>query len=1140
MKNTEEKEYIVLNRTEDAEEQETGVRREGSQLELSGYRYFDCEAVQKSMHVTTAEMKKAKRILDQKLVTCTDIDAGYSDGADGMVCEVFGDATEGRNVFPVHMVFDRNKILFAECNCSECRKHFYYRYYRKEYCSYLIAFSEVVKEELKQKNLGDATDRLAARLMNALSEKRANSVVSDAVGREGSLTLQPRLCKKKGELTASFRVGEKKLFVVKDLFRFVEDVQESRSSVYGSGTQINHRLENFTEDGKTWIAFIGQVVKEEQNFTRRLAEADIYSSKATAKSGELALSGWRLDEFYRLMGDRSIEYEDRDTEKKEKRQLSAIERNPKITMTIRKNKLSSRREFHGIEVDCRMPQLYEGSRTFYYIGQTELCKAQEEFAGKIRTLARFCHNGSMSFQVGRNRMAQFYYNVLPQLESVADIREEGAEEIASYLPPKAKFTFYLDAEEHDMTCRIKAKYGDRELFLLEKAGGKELQEEDRLFRDVQAERETLFLARQWFPYVDAERRELSCGQQEELMYRVLDQGVEALIGLGEVQCTRRFSGMNIGRRVRVSVGVSVSRDLLNLEVSTQDVPQEELLEVLKSYRARKKYHRLKNGDFLSLEEESLETLEEMMNALRLSPKELLKGKVKLPLYRALYLDKLLEKNEDIYSNRDSYFRELVKNFKTVKDADFEVPDSLRKIMRGYQRMGYRWLRMLEEYRMGGILADDMGLGKTLQVIAVLLAAKLEGGKGVSLVVTPASLVYNWGEELHRFAPELTSCVVTGNQEERAEKLRHYEDYDVILTSYDLLKRDIAEYEGKEFYYQIIDEAQYIKNHSTAAAKAVKAIQSRTRYALTGTPIENRLSELWSIFDYLMPGYLYGYEVFRNDFETPIVRNEEPAALEQLQRMVAPFILRRLKENVLRDLPEKLEESRYVKFDGEQQKLYDAQVVHMKQQIGMQSAEEFGKNKIQVLAELMKLRQICCDPALCFENYKGESAKLDACTELIQSAMEGGHKMLLFSQFTSMLEVIAERLRQENISFYTITGATPKEERIRLVNAFNADDTKVFLISLKAGGVGLNLVGADVVIHYDPWWNIAVQNQATDRAHRIGQTRKVVVYRLIAKGTIEEKIQKLQESKKALSDQIIQGESGQLGSMTKEDFLALLE
>ena len=320
---------------------------------------------------------------------------------------------------------------------------------------------------------------------------------------------------------------------------------------------------------------------------------------------------------------------------------------------------------------------------------------------------------------------------------------------------------------------------------------------------------------------------------------------------------------------------------------------------------------------------------------------------------------------------------------------------------------------------------------------------------------------------------------------------------------------------------------------------MKVIRSRVRYALTGTPIENRLSELWSIFDFLIPGYLYGYDVFRNEFESPIVRNEDQGVLERLQRMTGPFILRRMKENVLKDLPEKLEENRYVKFESDQQKLYDAQVIHMKQRIGMQDAQEFQRNKIQILAELMKLRQICCDPGLCFENYRGESAKMEACVELVKSAAEGGHKMLLFSQFTSMLELLAERLKEEKISFYTITGATPKEKRLQLVKAFNKDETKVFLISLKAGGVGLNLTGADVVIHYDPWWNLAVQNQATDRTHRIGQTRMVVVYRLIAKGTIEEKIQELQESKRALSEQIIQGDAGQLGGMSKEDFMSLL-
>ena len=247
------------------------------------------------------------------------------------------------------------------------------------------------------------------------------------------------------------------------------------------------------------------------------------------------------------------------------------------------------------------------------------------------------------------------------------------------------------------------------------------------FREKNREAETMYLVKQWFPYWDRDRQERHCGREEERMYRVLDQGVEVLLSLGEVQCTRRFTNLNIGRRVRMSVGISVSRNLLNLNISTQNVPPEELLDILKSYRQRKKYYRLRNGDFLNLEEESsLQTLAEMMETLRMSPKELAKGTVKLPLYRALYLDKLLEKNEEIYSSRDSYFREMVKSFKTVNDADFEEPPSLSQTMRGYQRSGYRWLRTLEAYGLGGILADDMGLGKTLQVLAVLLSAKQEG------------------------------------------------------------------------------------------------------------------------------------------------------------------------------------------------------------------------------------------------------------------------------------------------------------------------------------------------------------------------------------------------------------------------------
>lgn len=1128
-------EYIVLN-----QEDSSGAEkpREGTMdyAELAKYQYFDCNAIRKSMRLTDAVERKADMLLREKKVTLREVESGYMQGRLETVGEAFGEGVDGRNRFPVHMVFARRELLFAECQCGECRKHYYSLYYRKDYCPYLGAFMTLVQDYLQGKNVGDATDSNAMVVMRAFTEQRANNVVSDTVGRAGSLTLLPRMTLKGGELAVSFKVGEKKLFVIKDLFEFYANVQESKTASYGSATTLNHNINNFTDRGRKWIDYIGSIVKEEQAFERRLIEARSYSKKAVSKDGELALFGWRLDQLYRLCGEEGLDFEDRDSEPRIKCLLQAREKNPKISMTIRKNDLGDGRSFHGITVDCRMPDFFYGVETAYYISGSEFSRVEAEFMKRIRTIAGFSREGALSFQVGRNNLAQFYYSVLPQLEGAVDIMEENAEEIASYLPAQARFVFYLDAENKNMSCRVSARYGDREFSVLD------LLEDDMVepFRERSREKETLFLVRQWFPFHDAGKGELHCGEDEERMYQVLDKGVEALLALGEVQCTRRFTNVNIGRRVRMSVGISVSRDLLNLNIATQDVPPEELLDILKSYRQRKKYYRLKNGDFLNLEEESsLQTLAEMMDTLRMTPKELLKGNIKLPLYRALYLDKLLEKNEEIYSNRDTVFREMVKDFKTVNDADFEEPPSLAQIMRGYQRNGYRWLRTLEEYRMGGILADDMGLGKTLQVLAVLLAAKLEGKGGTSLVVAPASLVYNWGEEIRGYTPELSCEFITGTQEERRKKLEQYQKYDVIVTSYDLLKRDIENYEDKEFRYQIIDEAQYIKNHTTAAAKAVKVVKSGTRYALTGTPIENRLSELWSIFDYLLPGYLYGYDVFRNDFEAPIVKNEDQAALERLQRMTAPFILRRMKENVLKDLPEKLEENRYVRFEEKQQQLYDAQVVHMRQRIVMQDASEFQKNKMQILAELMKLRQICCDPGLCFENYGGESAKLDACAELVRSAVEGGHKILLFSQFTSMLDLIARRLEGEQFTYYTITGATPKEKRLQLVKAFNEDETNVFLISLKAGGVGLNLTGADVVIHYDPWWNLAVQNQATDRAHRIGQTKMVVVYRLIAKGTIEEKIQELQESKRALSEQVIQGDAGQLGGMSKEEFISLL-
>ncbi|MGZ1211590.1 DEAD/DEAH box helicase [Lactobacillus delbrueckii subsp. bulgaricus] len=448
------------------------------------------------------------------------------------------------------------------------------------------------------------------------------------------------------------------------------------------------------------------------------------------------------------------------------------------------------------------------------------------------------------------------------------------------------------------------------------------------------------------------------------------------------------------------------------------------------------------------------------------------------------------------------------------------------------------VKLLGQHGFGGILADEMGLGKTLQVISLLASQKDQP----SLIVAPASPVLNWEAEFKKFAPEMKTLVLSGSKKERSGQLADLTDIDVVITSYDLLKRDIANYEPRTFAYEVIDEAQMIKNPRTAAAKSVSVVKAKHLFALTGTPIENRLSELWSIFNFVMPGFLKSYWEFKKDFESPIVKEDDQDCLNRLSQMVGPFIFRRLKKDVLKDLPDKLEEVRYVGVGKEQRRLYDAEIARLKNKVMAEDDEGIKREQIEILAALTRIREICCDPGLLYEDYKGESEKRLACVDLIKSAIDEGHKVLLFSQFTSMLDLLEESLKAEEIGFLRIDGQTPKARRLTLVNVFNHKDSpaKVFLISLKAGGTGLNLTGADTVIHYDPWWNVAAQNQATDRAHRIGQEKKVTVYKLIAKDTVEEAILDLQEAKSLLAQGILTAESVSSASLQKEDLLKILD
>lgn len=1130
--------YQLLGGARNNNDSEDNSALEENLLKLKNYTYFDGDKILASLKLSAKDKKNGEAIYRQNKVNISDISSGYSHLGErcGQADAVFN---VGRDTFHTTIIFNNKEITYSKCYCPECSRKYWGWYSDNAKCQYTAALAFYIKDFVKQNNFADATDMNGNYLLSTYRKGQIkNTQKEQPAPYAPSVSLIPRLTQKDSQLSVSFKVGTDKLFVVKKLDDFCNQVHNSETVKYGTSTVISHKLQDFTEKSQKWIRFIDQIVREEARFVNKIEASGTYLPKKFNVGSSLELFGWRLDSFYENLSEDKIEFENKsDSATKKKAQLHCAIGNPRITMQIL-DASKNNNQFDGVTVKGSLPELFHGMDFAYFIQDDRFCKAEPDFMEKAKPLSDLSRNGQFHFQMGRNTLSNFYHNVLPQLQDIADITEENPEKFRQYLTPEAHFVFYLDMEDDNITCKISSFYGQKEYSLCKAFFDNSIRTEQQ-FRDFPLENSVLGQAMEWLPYYDADFDVLHCAGEEDLVYHMMESGTDALMELGEVRCTNRFRSKHTLKTVKVSVGVSLSGGLLDLNISTDDISSQELLDVLKSYQQKKKYYKLKSGEFVNLQEQNLEMLAELMKTLHLTPKEFVKGKMHLPAYRTLYLDQMLESNENIYANRDRHFREIVKGFKTINDADFEEPESLSKIMRQYQKNGYKWLRTLEAWKFGGILADDMGLGKTLQVIAVLLAAKLEGKKGTSLVVAPAALVFNWGEELARFAPALTVSLIAGSQADRQKKLQEYQNFDVLVTSYDLLKRDIDQYEEKEFLYEIIDEAQYIKNHTTAAAKSVKVIQSQTRYALTGTPIENRLSELWSIFDYLMPGFLYGYDIFKKEFETPIVKNGDEAAMTRLQKMVSPFILRRLKEDVLKDLPEKLEEIRYVKFDDAQQKLYDAQVVHMKEKIAQQDEGEFNKNKLWILAELTKLRQICCSPSLCFENYRGEAAKLEGCMQLIQSAMDGGHRMLLFSQFTSMLAILQDKLEKEGIPYYIITGETSKQKRQELVKQFNSDTTPVFLISLKAGGVGLNLTGADVVIHYDPWWNQAVQNQATDRAHRIGQTKKVTVYKLIARNTIEEKIQKLQDTKQNLAEQIISGDMGQLGSMSREDILELL-
>ena len=1100
------------------------------------YRYYMPERFTRNIEIYADTYRKAQKLLEDGALHDVEVQNCYSTdrGSSGKVLVATGYLKSG-SFYPVRISVSRDRVTGMNCPVYGCRGYYsnYVGRENAEICEHCLALLLKTIEELQGKSYWDATDQQARRLLDSFWSRYRNTSFAAApdeveeVRKPGrTIRLDPRIEDTDDGLTLGFRIGtDEKLYVLRKPEGLVEAVQTEGEFPLGSKGSLDFSADTFGETDRKWYDLIRQAVLEKQHH-----EEENYGRPKKLQG--ITLYGALLDDFYELALGSRVE---RKTGGPGKDWLEVSDEAPRPELELRKDETEDG-TFHGVILRGRLPRVLEGVHAHYCLDDDRLTRIEGEHSRTLEPLLAAADHGWVDMHVGRNFLTDFYYHIVPELTESVKLTEPDREEIIQFLPPEVSFRFFLDVEEGTPVCRAMADYGDRASFALTDWKTQKMTSTD--FRDQIRESTVLLRVEEFFPEL-LEDGSLASSPDEDSVYRVLTEGVETLWRMGEVMSTDRFDGLTVRKSIRIQVGVSVESELMDLKISSEDVSLAELAEILNSYKLKKKYHRLKNGDFIRMDE-SIGELAALTDTLQLSRKDLLSGDVSVPSYRALYLEQMLENAQEIYTARDRHYRRLIKDFNAVKDSDYEIPTELRQVLRGYQVYGYKWLRTLAGCGFGGILADEMGLGKTLQIIAVLLAEKQEGSIGTSLIICPASLVYNWAEEFHRFAPELTVCPVEGNQTERGEIIERSGKWDVLISSYYHLKRDVQTYEGKVFLYEVLDEAQFIKNQSTASAKAVKVIRAKHRFALTGTPIENRLSELWSIFDFLMPGFLYRYETFRKEMEKPIAKEGSEEASLRLKRMVSPFILRRLKTEVLKDLPEKVEESHIVRFGEEQQKLYDAQVLRMKNLLEKENEESFRKSKIQILAELTRIRQICCDPALLFENYDGGSAKMEACMDLVRSAMEGEHRILLFSQFTSMLDLLKERLGQEKIPYYEITGATPKKERLHLVSEFNNGDVPLFLISLRAGGTGLNLTGADIVIHYDPWWNAAAQNQATDRAHRIGQQKPVTVFKLIAKDSIEEKIQQLQEKKLNLADEIIGGEQVSFSSLTREDLLEMIQ
>lgn len=1017
---------------------------------------------------------------------------------------------QGSNIYGVTIGFGEDEQITHSCNCPA---HAKYPGACKHVVAALLFIADYQQRADALENLG-WEDQTAYKIIEYFRKREYRKLTPQYFRLALQVTVNEPLKSRQSKAFVGLYAGSSKMYKVSNTKKFIQDYYNHKEIRLGKEFRYIPEECQFEPTSAAVLAYLTEIYEIQETLGKTY-----YSNLFNRQ--ELVVSQNMLCKLLRLAEGLHCDIILRD---KKMENMEIMCSNPKLSMELQmEDEVLS---LHDMGQEPIISICEDGSILCYQGG---IYLPDMEFLANLRPFFTTLFGKKQSeLEFRGENMGSFIEKVLPVIKKTMNIQvPEKIKDhyIVEQLQPKLYFDIDRSRQRPVLVARMIFAYGEHEV--------NPLQDEQKgsyiLVRDREEEEQLLRLM---YDKHFSVRREQFVLTKEDEIFQLMTEGIQDLCRQFEVFYSKEYKANSIKKVGMLSAGIRLNTDinLLEMDVDYGHIPKEELRDFFRSIKLKKKYYRLKSGAFINLmtEDKQIDELRDLLSIGEVTED----NKIAFSQTAVMEVDELLPHTQRI--TRDAGYKQLLEDLKNPDKTNWELPNGMEDILRPYQITGYRWLCSLAHYGMGGILADDMGLGKTLQTITYVLANP--GTR--TLIVCPTSLAYNWQDEFSKFAPQIATQIISGTPQERADLMQQSADVPVWITTYPLIRKDVDLYKAQIFDACFIDEAQFIKNPTSLGAKAVKAVQAKHRFALTGTPIENTLSELWSIFDFVMPGFFGRYRQFEECYEKPILRDHDSVQMQKLRRKIRPFVLRRMKKEVLTELPDKIETRRMAEMGAKQRKIYESYLARIQMELAGDEENTPGGNRMQVLAALTRLRQICCHPATFASNYHGGSGKLDLLMEQLPDILEGGHSVIVFSQFTSMLSIIAHELKQRNIPFFYLAGSTSAQERKREVKEFNRGEVKVFLISLKAGGTGLNLTGADTVIHFDPWWNPAVEDQATDRAYRIGQKKKVQVIKYVMKDSIEEKIYELQKRKKQLSDQLIQAGESFVTQLTMEEIKEL--